>query len=103
MIHEVEVNKETKAVLFGSRTLLRLHRALNFTMLLLERLAHVEDDQNVGSLAASAYSESLAKFHPWFVRQPGKLAMYTLSNRKVFLQTIMPGHKMEKEKVNEKL
>ena len=90
MLHEIEVNKETTAALKGSRTLLRLHRALKFTMLFLERLIQLNDNDSVGNLASTAYDESLSNFHPWVIRQPAKLAMYTLPSKKELFQIIFP-------------
>ena len=79
--HEIDVNKKTSQVLLGSRTLLRLHRALSFTMLFLERLADSSDHEKASSIASCAYSETLAKFHPWLIRKAANLAMYTLPSR----------------------
>ena len=68
-------------MLLGSRTLLRLHRALSFTMLFLERLAESSNQEKASSIASSAYAETLAKFHPWLIRKAANLAMYTLPSR----------------------
>ena len=68
MQHEKGVSKETGAVLFGSRTLLRLHRALQFTTIFLERVCEFTDnDVSIGAVASSAYKESLANYHPWLI------------------------------------
>ena len=81
MEHEIEVNKKTEEVLLGSRTLLRLHRALSFTMLFMEKLSESSDCEKASSIASSAYTRSLAKYHPWLIRKAATLAMYTLPSR----------------------
>lgn len=69
--------KKTKP-LSGSRTLLRLHRALAFTMIFMKKLSESSDNDSSSSMASGAYSESLANFHPWLIRQAAFVAMYTL-------------------------
>lgn len=101
MEHEIDVNKKTNQVLLGSRTLLRLHRALSFTMLFLERLAESSDHEKASSIASSAYSETLAKFHPWLIRKAANLAMYTLPSRRDML--IVVAKEIAMEEVQAKL
>ena len=81
MEHEIDVNKKTKKALLGSRTLLRLHRALSFTMLFMEKLSNSPNNEKASSIAANAYTETLAKFHPWLIRKAATFAMYTLPSR----------------------
>lgn len=64
--------------LSGSRTLLRLHRALAFTMLFMKKLSESSDSDSSSSMASDAYSQSLANFHPWLIRKAALWAMYTL-------------------------
>lgn len=66
--------------LSGSRTLLRLHRALAFTMLFMKKLSEASNSDSSSSMASEAYKESLANFHPWIIRQAALWAMYTLPN-----------------------
>lgn len=66
--------------LSGSRTLLRLHRALAFTMLYLRNLSESTDRDSSATLASEAYNNTLANFHPWLIRKAAVLAMYTLPN-----------------------
>eukprot|EP00794_Sanderia_malayensis_P015403 gene15403-16975_t len=79
--HEIEKNKEAKKGLLGSRTLLRLHRALSFTMLFMERLSESSNNDKTSAIASTAYSETLSKFHPWLIRKAAMFAMYTLPTR----------------------
>ena len=90
MLHEIEVNKQTKAELLGSRTLLRLHRALLFTKLFLERLGTMDNNDRVSNMATEVYGKSLANHHPWLIRNAAKLAMYSLPSRKDMIQKIAP-------------
>ena len=64
MLHEIKINKETGEKLFGSRTLLRLHRALLFIIYFLEKLVQLQPDGRTSTMALEAYKESLSKFHP---------------------------------------
>lgn len=66
--------------LSGSRTLLRLHRALAFTMLFMSKLSESSDDDSSYYMAKDAYNNSLANFHPWLIQKAAVLAMYTLPN-----------------------
>ncbi len=79
--HEVEINKKDNKVLLGSRTLLRLHRALAFTMLFMERLSESTNQEKASTIASNAYSETLSKYHPWLIRKAATFAMYTLPSR----------------------
>ena len=64
--------------LSGSRTLLRLHRALAFTMLFLKKLSVATESDSSSSMSADAYNATLAEFHPWIIRKAAVWAMYTL-------------------------
>lgn len=81
---DFEVEKELTAAqtkpLSGSRTLLRLHRALAFTMLFMKRLSEASDKDSSSTLASESYNETLAHYHPWLIRKAASLAMYTLAS-----------------------
>uniref|UniRef100_A0A1E1XV21 Putative cytoplasm n=1 Tax=Amblyomma sculptum TaxID=1581419 RepID=A0A1E1XV21_AMBSC len=62
----------------GSRTLLRLHRALEFVASLFKAISTANDDASVGKLAQESYDQTLAKHHPWLVRKGASIAMLTL-------------------------
>ena len=92
MLHEIKINKETGENLFGSRTLLRLHRALLFIIYFLEKLVQLQPDGKTSAVALEAYKESLSKFHPWYIRNPAKLAMYSLPYKKDLMKKMVnPG------------
>lgn len=75
---ENDLTRKTTHPLSGSRTLLRLHRALAFTMLFMSKLSQSTDDDSSYYMAKDAYNESLANFHPWIIRKAALWAMYTL-------------------------
>jgi len=97
MKHEIEVNKKTNEALLGSRTLLRLHRALAFTMLFMEKLSLSGDQEKASTMASDAYSETLSKYHPWIIRKAANLAMYTLPSRGEMLVLVASGQPEEGE------
>ena len=102
MLYEIQVNKDDPNIpLHGSRTLLRLHRALKFTLLFLEGLVGLNDDDNISSMALSVYNKSLANFHPWLIRNAAKLAMYSLPNKKTLINQIAKD--VDKELLTQKL
>ena len=72
----------------GSRTLLRLHRALKFIILLLAKLIEVESDAYLSGPFCEAYRQSLAEFHTWIIRKMVEVALMTLSTKSWMLQKI---------------
>ena len=62
----------------GSRTLLRLHRALEFASLFMKRLAAAGIHEKSSNIAYDSYNETLAEFHPWLIRKGVGVATYTL-------------------------
>lgn len=64
----------------GSRTLLRLHRALAFASLFLKRLGESNRDDKSSTLAYDSYNETLAQFHPWLIRKGVGVATYALGS-----------------------
>ena len=52
----------------GSRTLLRLHRALEYVYEFLSCLEDLDDDPYLGQVSKDAYEKSLQKYHPWIVQ-----------------------------------
>ncbi|RWS05329.1 Glycolipid transfer protein domain-containing protein 1-like protein, partial [Dinothrombium tinctorium] len=65
----------------GSRTLLRLHRALEFIALFMLELSKLENNAATGSIARECYKKSLSKYHPWYIQKTASVAMYTLPSR----------------------
>ncbi|XP_020284153.1 ceramide-1-phosphate transfer protein [Pseudomyrmex gracilis] len=65
----------------GARTLLRLHRGLDFIREFLRQLGDLKDCDKTSSCCQDAYGKTLAKHHPWVVRKAAIVAMYTMPTR----------------------
>lgn len=72
----------------GSRTMLRLHRGLDFIRLFLRRVSEADEKSNTSSISQETYNMTLAEFHPWYIRKAAILAMYALPSRKDLLKKI---------------
>ncbi|XP_077977329.1 ceramide-1-phosphate transfer protein-like [Glandiceps talaboti] len=98
-IRENLTKKKSEGLLSGSRTILRLHRALEFITELLRKVEYSDDSSAVSTLAGEAYNGSLAKFHPWLIRKAAGLAMYSLPSRKKFMATSFQQSAEEAERI----
>ena len=65
----------------GARTVLRLHRALQFFSEFMEELSRVTGSDATSHLARDCYRRTLASYHSWVVQKSASLAMYTLPSR----------------------
>lgn len=75
----------------GCRTLLRLHRALLWLKLFLEKLAETPVAGRLRSpseLCREAYQSSLANHHTWFVRRAAELAFIAMPERSFFFRLV---------------
>ncbi|XP_019872360.1 ceramide-1-phosphate transfer protein [Aethina tumida] len=72
----------------GSRTLLRLHRGLDFILQFLKKLNEIKDDEDTCYVCRDAYNETLAKHHPFLIRNGAKIAIYTLPKRQELLNRV---------------
>lgn len=68
----------------GCRTLLRLHRAMEFIALFLQNIKN-NTELKLSDIAHSSYQETLAAYHPWIIRKGVGLAMYTLPSTEKLL------------------
>ncbi|XP_006816063.1 ceramide-1-phosphate transfer protein-like [Saccoglossus kowalevskii] len=84
--NDLTTSKSAEGLLSGSRTVLRLHRALAFIIGMLRKVDGGSDHDKVSTLAGEAYNDSLAHFHPWLVRKAVGFALYTLPTRKHFME-----------------
>lgn len=87
----VDMTKRGRQPESGSRTLLRLHRALRWLELFLERLRTSTEDSKTSVLCSEAYNESLAKHHPWVVRKAAGMAFCVLPGRPAFFEVMNVG------------
>ncbi|KAF0038245.1 hypothetical protein F2P81_008729 [Scophthalmus maximus] len=75
----------------GCRTLLRLHRALLWLKLFLEKLAETPAAGRLRSpseLCREAYQNTLANHHTWFVRRAAEIAFLALPERGFFFRLV---------------
>lgn len=75
----------------GCRTLLRLHRALLWLKLFLEKLADTPVAGRLRSpsdLCREAYQKTLANHHSWFVRRAAELAFIAMPERTFFFRLV---------------
>ncbi|KAM6981510.1 ceramide-1-phosphate transfer protein-like [Tautogolabrus adspersus] len=75
----------------GCRTLLRLHRALRWLELFLERLRTSSEDSKTSVMCSESYNESLAQHHPWVIRKAAGMAFCVLPGRLAFLEVMNVG------------
>ncbi|XP_030277657.1 ceramide-1-phosphate transfer protein [Sparus aurata] len=75
----------------GCRTLLRLHRALRWLELFLERLRTSNEDGKTSVMCSESYNESLAQHHPWMVRKAAGMAFCVLPGRPAFFEVMNVG------------
>ncbi|CAN9501746.1 unnamed protein product [Ophioblennius macclurei] len=76
----------------GCRTLLRLHRALQWLKLFLQKLAEIPEgggrQKNPSELCREAYKNTLAKHHTWLVRSAADLAFIAMPERGFFFRLV---------------
>ena len=78
----------TKKRASGSRTLLRLHRALEFIVDFLRAIKEADVDGKLSDVGSKSYYRTLSKHHPWIVRKGVDVAVYTLPSRKQFIEKL---------------
>lgn len=84
-------NKKASHPESGCRTLLRLHRALRWLELFLDRLRTSSEDDKTSIMCAESYNESLAQHHPWVVRTAAGMAFHLLPGRPAFFEIMNVG------------
>ncbi|EZA61524.1 hypothetical protein DMN91_003554 [Ooceraea biroi] len=72
----------------GARTLLRLHRGLDFIREFLRQLGELTDGDKTSSCCQDAYNKTLAKHHPWVIRKAAIVAMYTMPTREALFKKV---------------
>ncbi|KAM5141100.1 ceramide-1-phosphate transfer protein isoform 1-T2 [Mantella aurantiaca] len=87
----VDLNKRGAHPESGCRTILRLHRALRWLQLFLEKLRTSGEDSKTSTLCAEAYNDSLANYHPWLIRKTANVAFMVLPARNTFFEVMNVG------------
>ncbi|KAG7209813.1 hypothetical protein KM043_011427 [Ampulex compressa] len=90
MIHYEKENKllEKADYVNGARTLLRLHRGLDFIREFLRELGELSDSDKTSSCCQDAYNKTLAKHHPWVIRKAAIVAMYTMPTKELLFKKV---------------
>ncbi|WAR13851.1 CPTP-like protein [Mya arenaria] len=100
--YEVETkttNNKKKAS--GARTLLRLHRALEFIVDLFKALKESGEHDKMSAITSKSYYRTLSKHHPWLIRKGVDVAVYTLPSRKHFIEKLKISDMSQAEKLLE--
>ncbi|CAH8649624.1 unnamed protein product [Schistosoma guineensis] len=79
--------KKRKCV--GSRTLLRLHRALLFVIDLMHEVCRAPPDEQLKFIARSVYDKTLSEYHSWPIRKAVGVAVYALPTREHLVHHIV--------------
>lgn len=88
---EYEISTNTtnnKKKASGARTLLRLHRALEFISDFLKAVKEAGEDEKLAGVCSKSYYRTLSKHHPWLIRKGVDVAVYTLPTRKQFIEKL---------------
>ncbi|VDO22611.1 unnamed protein product [Brugia timori] len=81
----------------GSRTLLRLHRALLFIVDFLKNLKDSREEDQISMLCQASYDGTLSKYHSWIVRKLVGVAAHLLASRDCMLNAIISGRSSRHE------
>lgn len=84
VVHEVGQTNLAR----GSRTLLRLHRALEFLAMFVEQVCKSDDTASVAEILRNSYTQTLAKHHSWLIRKSIGLASNTVPGKSQLIQII---------------
>jgi len=74
----------------GSRTLLRLHRALEYIIAFLDAVQKLNDEDRCSVVSREAYENTLMKYHLWVVQKAAKVAMGLLPTKRGLVEKIVP-------------
>ncbi|CAL4105116.1 unnamed protein product, partial [Meganyctiphanes norvegica] len=81
----------------GSRTLLRLHRALEFIMGFLSELHKADPETKLGGVASEVYNRTLAKHHGWIVVKTVGAVLYMMPTKQTIIDRVCGGSQAIKE------
>lgn len=98
--YEVDSNTtNNKKKASGSRTLLRLHRALEFVSDFLIAIKESDEHAKLSGVCSKSYYRTLSKHHPWIIRKGVDVAVYTIPSRKHFMEKLKVHDIAETERV----
>ncbi|XP_071523854.1 ceramide-1-phosphate transfer protein-like isoform X3 [Panulirus ornatus] len=78
----------------GSRTLLRLHRGLEFITGFLSEIHKASEDSGLGSVTSELYGRTLAKFHNWILAKTVGAVLLMMPNKKTIIDRVILGSKL---------
>lgn len=84
----------------GARTILRLHRALEFLSAMMLNLSKLDQEDETAPSVRDAYTSTLAKHHPWTIRTIASLAMRTLPQKKNLVESVLGKDNSRNETLN---
>uniref|UniRef100_A0A915PZT4 Glycolipid transfer protein domain-containing protein n=1 Tax=Setaria digitata TaxID=48799 RepID=A0A915PZT4_9BILA len=73
----------------GSRTLLRLHRALLFIIDFSKNLKDSDEGDQISTLCQASYNDTLSRDHSWIIRKLVGVAIHLLVSRDYILKALM--------------
>ncbi|KAK8750850.1 hypothetical protein OTU49_015027 [Cherax quadricarinatus] len=76
----------------GSRTLLRLHRGLEFIGGFFSEIHKASDDSGLGSSASELYGRTLAKYHNWVLAKTASALLLMMPNKQTIVERITGGN-----------
>jgi len=91
--HEMEqdlIKTKKKDDPSGTRTLLRLHRALEYIIAFLHKVGDLKDQDLCSVISVESYEATLMKYHPWVVQKAAKLAMKLLPTKEGLILKVHP-------------
>lgn len=70
----------------GSRTLLRLHHALEFILAFMDKITNSEVDAKASQIAWEVYGDTLSKHHPWITQKLAYVAVHALPSKQHLIE-----------------
>ncbi|MCL4123588.1 UNVERIFIED_CONTAM: hypothetical protein GTU68_062348 [Idotea baltica] len=83
---------ESTTEVSGSRTLLRLHRALEFIIGFLEELRKASEETKLGSISSEVYNQTLAKHHGWIIAKTVSTLLYLMPSKQTIVDKVTNGN-----------
>lgn len=81
----------------GSRTLLRLHRGLEFVMGFFSEILKASDTSGLGSVASELYGRTLAKHHNWVLAKTAGTLLLMMPNKQTIVERVTGGSRAVRE------
>ncbi|CAB3362447.1 ceramide-1-phosphate transfer protein [Cloeon dipterum] len=86
---------DKKGYISACRTVLRLHRGLDFISQFLQKVGEIEDQDGTSTVCQDAYNVTLSNHHTWVIRKAAGVAMYALPTKENLLIRLFGGDQEE--------